>query len=267
MEAASSHRNDLEVQFFGLRRSGNHGVIAWIAQQYEAPIVFLNDVEPFEDPFTTFSLGKIPNAMPERRLAPDATAKLRAARKTLLLISYEDLKLQTLDGADILPKRSEWLGESRQVRRVLLLRDFYNWLASRIKLIEKRSGGGVDLARRTRSMIRMWLAYAREFSGETVQLGEGLERISYGRWVSDESYAATVLERLGVPLLNIARSVVPKTGGGSSFGGEEADVKGLFERWKYLLVPDYDGVRAVVADFRKEIDAHNQNIFGFGNPF
>jgi hypothetical protein len=267
MEAVPSYRNDLEIQFFGLRRSGNHGVIAWIAQQYARPITFLNDVNPFEDPFATFALGRIPNAIPVRKLAPDATEALRAAHKDLLLISYEDLKLLELEGAELLPDRARWLGESGQMRRVLLLRDFYNWIASRIKLIEKRSDGEADLAKRTRSMIRIWLSYAREFAGETCHLGEDVERVSYSRWVSDDACAAALLERLGVPVSDISRNVVPKTGGGSSFGDEGAAVRGLFERWKYLLSPNYDAARTVVSDFRAEIDVYNRNIFDLTSPF
>jgi hypothetical protein len=266
MEAASSHRNDLEIQFFGLRRSGNHGVIAWIAQQYDTPITFLNDVAPFEDPFTTFALGRIPNAVPERKLAPDATEKLRAAHKNLLLISYEDLKLQELDGADILPERVRWIGESRQVRRVLLLRDFYNWFASRVRLIEKRSDNSADLVKRTRSFIRIWLAYAREFAGETCYLGkDGVECVSYNRWFSDDQYGAAVLERLGAPISKISRTIVPKTGGGSSFDG--AGSLDVLERWKYLLSPNYTGVRDVLKDHRADIDAYNLKLFDLQSPF
>jgi len=271
MEVGASYRNDLEIQFFGLRRSGNHGVIAWIAQQYAEPIVFLNDVDPFKDPFTTFALGKIPNAVPERRLAPEATEELRTAHKNLLLISYEDLKLHELEGNALLPERAQWLGESRQVRRVLLLRGFYNWFASRIRLIEKRSEPGTDLTKRARSMVRMWIAYAREFAGETAYLGEGVERVSFTQWVKDDAYNTALLERLGIPVTNLPRAIVPTTGGGSSFGNtafsNEEDVKSLFERWKHLLAPEYAGVRDVLKERHAEIDAYNQKIFGVEIPF
>jgi hypothetical protein len=264
-DPAPSYRNDLEIQFFGLRRSGNHGVIAWIAQQYDAPIAFLNDVSPFDDPFTTFALGKIPNAVPERKLAPDATEQFRAAYKNLLLISYEDLKLQELDGADILPERRRWLGESRQMRGVLLLRDFYNWFASRIRLIEKRSDNNANLVKRSQRLIDAWLSYAREFTGETAYLGtDGLERVSYNRWLSDDRYGASLLERLGIPMSNISRTIVPQTGGGSSFGDNPMDV---LDRWKYLLGPNYTGIRDVLTGHRADIDAYNRKIFDLQSPF
>src|SRR4051812_45182470 len=122
-ESPAQIRNTLELQVFGLRRSGNHAVIAWLAQQYERPIVFLNNIRPFRDPFTHFLMGRVPNAIPIGKMDADETERLRAERKNLLLLSYEDINLRKLARADLLPERDTWLGQSGRIQSILLFRD------------------------------------------------------------------------------------------------------------------------------------------------
>lgn len=270
MEAAPSYRNDLEIQFFGLRRSGNHGVIAWIAQQYDTPIVFLNNTRPFEDPFAAFRFAKMPNTIPARRPGPGRLETLRLKQKQLLLLSYENVELDELGGADILPSRAQWLGASREIRRVLLLRDFYNWFASVVRLIETKIGADTDVAKRTPRLVQQWLSYAREFLGETSHLGE-IERISYNKWFTDDAYGSSVLGCLGVPVSNISRSAVPRVAGGSSFDGTafsgSADSMDVLERWRYLLDPRYADLLAVLGKFNAAIGSYNRRIFELANPY
>jgi len=265
-------RNSLEVQAFGLRRSGNHAVIAWIAQQYKSPIVFLNNAHPFSDPFTNYLMGRVPNAVPHRKLDADEAEQLRAQQKELLLISYEDVAIRKLSRKEILPQKELWLGESGRSRRLLLLRDFYNWIASRVRLLENKGRITDDILDKTDLSIRLWIMYAREFVGETKHL-QSVETVPvrFDRWSDDEPYRLEILERLGIAARNNTRSIVPKAGGGSSFDGTrfsgDAESMDLQSRWKYLETPEYRPLLERIARRREKIDEYNRQIFGMEYPF
>ena len=265
-------RNLLEIQAFGLRRSGNHAVLAWIAQQYKSPIIFLNNARPFSDPFATYLMGRIPNAIPHRKLDADEAEQLRSQQKELLLISYEDVPIRKLSKQEILPQEHLWLGESGRRRRLLLVRDFYNWIASRIRLLQNKGMLTDDIFSRVDFQIRLWIMYAREFVGETQHL-QSVETVSvrFDRWSDDEAYRLEILERLGIAVLNNTRSIVPKAGGGSSFDGTRfsgsAESMDLQNRWKSLETPEYRPLLQQIAERRAEIDEYNRQIFGMEYPF
>jgi hypothetical protein len=269
---ASRTRNSLEIQAFGLRRSGNHALIAWIAQQYPKPIVFLNNARPFSDPFTNYLMGRVPNAVPHRRLNEEEAEQLRAMQKDLLLISYEDVLIRKLDRMEVLPQRRLWLGESGRTRRLLLMRDFYNWIASRVRLFENKGRPTDDILDRLDQQIRLWIMYAREFVGETQHL-KSVETVyvRFDRWSDDQSYRSEVLEHLGITMRDNTRSIVPKAGGGSSFDGTRfsgnAETMDLLNRWSHLEAPECRSLLRLIAQRRDEIDEYNRQIFGMEYPF
>lgn len=265
-------RNALEIQMFGLRRSGNHAVIAWLAQQYSGPIVFLNNARPFQDPFKTYLMGRVPNAIPTRKLNDEETEDLRLRRKQLLLISYEDVGLQRIPKKDLVPDRDLCVGSSARLRRLLLLRDFYNWIASRIRLIENRGADQERILENAEHQVRLWLIYAREFVGETNYFGvSGSVSVNFSAWTDDEQYRSGVLSALGIPVVNNSRSVVPRAGGGSSFDGTLFSGKGedmdLLSRWKHFQSEKYRPVLHLLEKRREEVDAYNRRIFGLEWPF
>src|SRR5215470_965483 len=119
LEGTSSqrYRNGLEIQLFGLRRSGNHGFVAWLSQQYRQPVVHLNNAKAFHDPYVNFFFARIPNAVPFRKQNSEKVELVRAASKELLLISYEDMRLSKLAKLDVMPKHDEWVGASKSIQR------------------------------------------------------------------------------------------------------------------------------------------------------
>ena len=267
-------RNDVEIQLFGLQRSGNHAVVAWILQQFDRPNVFLNNVAHFEDPYLNFRFADIANAVPLRRPNDEASLarieKLRLAPKELLLISYENLMLPRIARGELIAER--WVGQSKHVNRVLIFRDFYNWIASRVRLFEKKGFATADLSRAIVPHIKLWIVYAKEFAGETSFLGSrGVVLLSFNSWFSDEAYRADVLARLRVPLKDNSRAHVPNVGGGSSFDeirfSGEAQSMDLLDRWIHLEEPRYGAVLDVLDGYAETIDRYNSLIFGLANPF
>ena len=268
-----AYRNDLEIQLFGLQRSGNHAIVAWMLQQYDMPVVFLNNVKHFTDPFINFRFAEIANAIVLRQPKNDVAARkiedLREAEKDLLVISFENLELRALADPGRRVSREEWVGTSRQIRKILLLRDFYNWIASRVRLFERRGQLSHNLGDMVLPHIHLWLIYAREYSGQTDFLGtQDVVRLAFNNWCGSETYRAYLLAELGLPHKDNSRSIIPDVGGGSSFDERRisAEAMPLLDRWKILREEKYRPVLTVINKFRTEIDTLNLQIFGLPAP-
>ncbi|WP_187394084.1 hypothetical protein, partial [Oceaniovalibus sp. ACAM 378] len=265
------YRNDVELQLFGLQRSGNHAVTAWILQQFSSATVFLNNVAHFEDPFLHFRVGTVEGMVPVNKRNLAQLEHLRAQEKPLLIYSYENLKLSHLRQRPLVPDRKNMLGASRHIRRVLLCRDFFNWAASRIRLMEYRKQDISSTVADFNPMIDLWLSYAREFVGDTDHLGtDGVVRISYPRWVNDPEYRAYLLGRMDLPLHDNSNGKVPDVGGGSSFdkitfSGSATTMK-TDERWHYLLDDRFGPIRAIIQSRRAEIEEYNGRAFDMDWP-
>jgi hypothetical protein len=271
-------RNELEIQFFGLQRSGNHAVLSWLFQQFEQPVYFFNMVKPFTDPVLNWRHAGLPNMVdlprglsPQNPRAEEIEAVrrktlegIRKERKHALVHSYENLKLADLKTKPLIDNREEWLGQSRCIYRVLLLRDFYNWIASRIRLKENITG---NLPRQVDSMITSWVSYAKEYIGETTFLGrEGVVCISYNRWFGDERYRKELCGELGLIARDLRLQHVPEVGGGSSFDGvafaaNPGDMQ-VRARWEYLREDRLRDLTASIRERQSEIECYNTDIFG-----
>jgi hypothetical protein len=276
-------RNALEIQFFGLQRSGNHAVLAWIFRQFDEPVLFFNNVKHFEDPFLEFRYEKMPNAVTVRRppvgdapaqqaaraLAQRRLEEVRQSKKRLLAYSYENLRLSQLKQRALVSERETRIGRSEKIRRVLLLRDFYNWIASRIRLVENKKLAlpeerGVD------QLISLWIMYAREYLAKTNYLEyEQVVKISYNRWVEDEGYRSHTLDELAVPLKDNSILHVPDVGtssfDGAAFGNTASETTGN-PRQQYLLD---DRLAQIIRPIRRriaEIEPYNLEIFGLSSP-
>lgn len=259
-------RNLLEIQVFGLQRSGNHAVIAWLLQQSNSPVTFLNNVDHFKDPFIFFRQGVVHNMILLSRRYPNKQEALRAEKKALLVHSYENLVLRQLAVREIPHDRDRVIGKSGKVIKILLLRDFFNWAASRIKLMEFRQQDIAPVIENFNPMIDLWISYAQEFSRETRFITDReLVKISYNRWVVDCEYRAHILGSIGLPLLDNINNAVPNVGGGSSFdrtsfSGAAADMK-TTERWTYLFDPRFQSVISAIISRRNDLEKYQLNLF------
>ena len=150
---------------------------------------------------------------------------------------------------------------------LILLRDVFNWAASRLKLFEVRDKD-VDRAIATFDrQLDLWVQYAREFAGETAHC-PGAVLVSYLDWSRDADYRAGILARIGLPLRDNTADHVPAVGGGSSFdrtdfAGSAADMKTL-ERWVFLQEPRFAPVLGALQARRDVIEPLNARLFGQG---
>lgn len=265
-DSMPDYRNALEIQFFGLQRSGNHAVLAWLFQQFPEPVYFFNNAKHFGNPLKEFQSHDLPNTVKIRR----GEARLRQleeigpTKKRVLAYSYENLPLRALRERELVPGKDAVTGLSSCLRRVLIIRDFDNWFASRIRYHEAAKGAFPSIPQIVR-FAKLWAIYAREYAGETQYLRDApLVRVCFNRWVRDDSYRCEVLDAMAIKLRDNSISYVPSAGGGSSFDATRfsgrAEQMPIFDRWRFLVdgrcaevLPHISGQRPVVERLNKEI--------------
>jgi hypothetical protein len=214
--------NNNELAVVGLQRCGQHALIHWVLAQARGRRVFLNDVVALEDPFTSFSTGEI-ETRGFWRFDLAAERAGRHARKNWLIFNYEDMHPGQPFRPAFEARREEWLGASARRFHLLVLRDPFNFFASRLRWARSPSAGWSkrpltsDVARA--ALVELWKAHAREFLGDTRLLPEEKVVVSYNRWVGERDYRRALAARLGLRFSDRGRSHVPDYGPGSSFDG------------------------------------------------
>ncbi len=173
-------------------RSGNHTIIEWIMSLYRGQrICFLNNVKHGEnDPFMTCVQMRLLNISPQ-----DNIEALRNEKKDVLIYSYEDRKELELGTKDFISsvyqetfemRREEYLGPSMNRYDIIIIRDPYNSLASRMEYIKKfnKTVGVSDLQR----IVRDWKTLAAEVIKQKQHPQEGSICINFNEWVSNIAY-------------------------------------------------------------------------------
>lgn len=262
--------NFLELRVCGLMRSGNHAIIEWIMQQHEGQaICFLNNIRHGDyDPYENYQ-QRVLHGISEKIDTED----LRVQKKHLLIYSYEDLAELELEDTDFFhsvfqpdfeAKRSHYLKDSQHFFNVFIIRDPFNCLASRIKLIRTRGslGGTSDL----RLIMHDWEMLARVAAQLIAHPRKNNIVISYNRWVTDIDYRKQLSAQLLGTFCDSSMDKISTFGGGSSFlstssqnnfGAGIADLK-VFERWQ-LFKSDPDFLQALADPAILEL---SEKIFG-----
>ena len=173
-----------------------------------------------------------------------------------MLYGYEDYSLKEIFSDRFEKKHDIYLGKSAKRYDVLILRDPFNLLASRLK----KNFRDVKTAEKT--AVALWLEYAREYLGETSYLKHHKICINYNQWFGDESYRKNLLDRLGIAYVNQGLGQVGTWGGGSSFDGTEfkgqEDKMDLLGRWKHFADdPEYRKLF-----HNDQLMAYSEKIFG-----
>ena len=238
-------RNDLEIRVFGQKRSGHHAVMGWLATQFSGSTFFLNDCIPFLDPFLNHIntegfirryRGLLRHGLHGRtndltvfpaQENPDASVeKWRRTRKQRLIVSFEDFDLSCYE-PHIVP--SGYVGGSRKVVNVLVLRDPFNHLASTMRFY-----GGEFTEECGEHVMCLWKQYAREVLGKTTYLPNRI-CISYNQWFSSREYRDQVGSWFGVKNTDEGLNAVSPNGGGSSFDKSayhgKAQAMPVLNRW------------------------------------
>lgn len=199
---------DTEIRFWGLRRSGNHGVINWIKGHYST-VCHINDANSVARYFKNLKRCK-----PLKKV--DVT-----------IISYENYLLN-----EPLPQFKEVISNNKLY--VLLLRDPFNLYASMIN--NQRVVKNLNFRVPIYNIKKFWAMYAKEFLGETQYLPQNTIKINFNRWFSDIGYRRGLSKKIGRVFSDGGLNLVSGYGGGSSFDlmkyNNSAQKMDVLNRWK-----------------------------------
>jgi len=147
------YTNDCEIRIFTMSRSGHSAIATWIAYMFGKPTYYFNNVRPFKDPLRHSSTVRNSNKsvrhteiMSEHKCFVlyakggqeryfRRIKKIRKAHKKCLMYAYEDFDIRRLWQKNIV-KRG-WVGQSKKIFDVIIIRDIFNLVASRRKCKHK----------------------------------------------------------------------------------------------------------------------------------
>ncbi|MGK7889063.1 MAG: hypothetical protein AB4042_06985 [Leptolyngbyaceae cyanobacterium] len=191
------------IQFCGLQRSGNHGVINWIIAQEKSRICHINGVFPEANPWNK-NWGI---SYHDFEYWPGKRDEVGAfVAKNMLICSYENRALTDIFSSSH-PELKYYVGRSLSKYTILVLRDPYNTFASWFK-----SGWEV-----TPLILELWKDYAKEFLGITHYLPEKKVLVNFNRWFQEQDYRQQISTQLGLQFSDVGLAKVSHHGGGSSF--------------------------------------------------
>lgn len=211
--------NEVEIRLIGLQRSGNHAIAQWLTAQHgRGATCFLNSVrhgavDPFASAGAVVTTG-LPEGLDREHL--------RTSAKALLLYSYEDETQKVMTGHSVVesllmggpgPERDQWLGRSVESFEAIVIRDPYNFLASRIRA-GARLTGEVDPVR----VMEAWKQLATVVAESLDSAADGDHLIvNYNEWFADRDYRRRLSARVRGRFTDQSMEAVPLFGGGSSF--------------------------------------------------
>jgi len=142
--------------------------------------------------------------------------------------------------------------------RILVLRDFYNWVASGVKAIEKHDHRRAPKNQRPVTNVEKWKIHAHMF----LEAPSDLVLINFNEWFTSEEYRQQLGTSLG---FKSDDSMIHKLGSNSSFGvskNEEQYIcpSGTTVRTRYKLMEHDSGYITRVED--AEAIELNAEIFG-----
>lgn len=191
--------NRWSIRVFALRRSGHHAIVNWIRYQTPGRHCFLNDCKVGESPFekSIRSNSVVGSWIGEHRyLNWERERRGRHAKKGILIHNYEDGDFRRYVWKVTPAREAGWIGASRRKTTLVVLRDPYNLLASRLKWFHGR--GEVPTMERFEEFRSLWKLYAREFVGVTRWLEDAVH-VSYNDWFRSREYRDEVAARIGFP--------------------------------------------------------------------
>lgn len=229
------------LRVFAVRRSGHHAIINWIRLQVPGRHCFLNDCRVGENPFA--ACGRRNSlvrgwAGEHRYVNWDRELRGRHAKKGLLIHNYEDADIRRFAATVTPAVERDWIGASAAVGSVLVLRDPYNLLASRLKWFHGR--GEAPTGERFAGFRDLWKLYAREMLGDTAWM-PGAVHVRYDAWFLSRAYRDDLAARIGFANRDAGMDRVARWGpalgrGGISFDGLRYDGRArempVFDRWR-----------------------------------
>nr|MDJ0553448.1 hypothetical protein [Microcoleaceae cyanobacterium MO_207.B10] len=174
--------NQKEIRVAGIKSTGNHAIINWVKSQQTGEVGFINNVLPSQNPYR-YKYENLRDKFPEYQWAIEHNrqpAKGNFLKRDCLIDSYEDFPLEQIGSNKFELNHDLYLGRSSIRYDLLIIRDPFNLLASRLKTASQ-VGYFLSVNSPKKTMIDLWLDYAKEYLGETNYLKHNKICINYNQ--------------------------------------------------------------------------------------
>ena len=186
------------IYFFGIKRSGQHALIEWIAKHFSGLIGFTNSAQSF--PLQSFRVSHYMNVdMNKQKEMRDREHYGAEIDKEVHFITYEDIH-RKVDSLHEAKERIEsvdltrLVGTCDYVQYVACIRDFYNNMASRMKMSRSRKATTCAPHRYMDECNQWWISWAKE----SMDVNSTFIWINYNTWMQDRHYRRSLELRLGL---------------------------------------------------------------------
>ncbi|MEA5553169.1 hypothetical protein VB713_19695 [Anabaena cylindrica UHCC 0172] len=241
--------NEKEIRIVGLRRTGNHAIINWIRKQSTGKVMHLNNILVTENPYR-FLYHHYPKDELKREAIGDFV------KKNCLLYNYEDYSLEEVNNPKFERNHDLYLGKSAVRYDIIILRDPFNLLASRLQK------NFITVKTPNETVMSLWIAYAKEFLGETNYLKNNKICVNYNQWFLDLNYRHQIASQLRLEFTDAGIEQVKNYGGGSSFDGKgldgQANQMDVLNRYK--MFENHADYQKLLNN--KEVLEYSRRIFG-----
>lgn len=250
--------NQRAIRVIGLRRTGNHAIMHWLEKQHTGDVFHLNNVKAGDNPYRYKSENLAKHHPEHQHMSAVYRRQSRGEyiQRDCLLYSYEDWGLEKITHSRFERHHDLYLGRSQKRYDVLILRDPFNLMASRLK------NNYMPVKSKRRTAMELWLQYAKEFVGETQYLRHNRICINYNRWFEDEAYRQQLADTFEISFSDAGLTRVRTMGGGSSFDGRtlngQARQMKVNHRWQHFV--DNPTYRELFED--PQVWQYSQKIFG-----
>jgi len=248
-------KQEVEIAVCALQRSGHHCVMDWLQAalrgKYGNTIRYINWVNEFLPQIDPFNTNTHPTDDSHKCGHGD-----RGKPRKVLIYNFEDVGLYMMRSMEMVAEKFN--GKSKKRYTVLIMRDFYNLLASRMERTRK----GKPLDHPYNALVGLWLEHAKaaQKTGDYANL-ENLVTINYNRWFSEAGYRKVLCDILKCKYTEDTMDHVHLAGNGSSFTGTRGNGRNLrvLDRWE-TFKDDPEYIKIVN---NKAIQRLNTAIFGW----
>ena len=226
--------------FMSLKRSGQHAIVNWLAQQTNHNVLHYNNcikgweqkrLLPMKNHMVVSYIfnGKnheIKNYFVDHKIDLNKSEQLRQEFENTQftnivdnIYNIEDLSFEQYDHQ----RMWEFEEVKDNCKNILIMRDPYNFIASCLqRLVDPPDAGATDVGKELPSRLKIWKKHANQVlkGNETSQ---PFYFISYNEWFSSPSYRKKICDDLNLVFTDSGMNKVMNFGNGSSFDREKFD--------------------------------------------
>ena len=213
----------------GMKRSGHHALVLWIGNNIPDGTILFNDCSKGWD--NKILLPSIYQQPQSQEIAIGNVKDIRNA-----IFNIEDFDIENLKNHDFMDFLNVKIYAEKYL--ILVLRDPWNWIASRMK-----TGG--SLVQGMEIIVKRYIQHCECALKSISYTQNKLHIINYNDWFTDETYRASLANtlKLNKGATNNGINILSVRGGGSSFDGtkfqNKAQQMDVLNRWKFFKDSEY----------------------------